>query len=348
MSVFDELREVLLEKLRKGEDPFPEIIGNLKAKHDALSCLIAGRHFLILGPAGVGKTTLAKSIAKLLPPIKVPKGVPYWLDKDSPFIDEETRKKFDEAEEWEEIPGYRRFVRIQGSPDLTPEDLVGTIDPAKALREGINPRTFIPGKLFRANHGVLFFDELNRAPPKIQNLLLQVLEEGYVSLGPFDIEVPTDFIFIATMNPQEYQGVYEVSEALLDRLDLVRMDYPETLEIEKEIVLRKGKKLAKFPDKLLRLMIQIIRDLRKDENLEVKPSPRAVIGLYERAQANALIRGSEEVEWVDIEEALLSVLGSRIRLKPNIAIKKSPIEYLKEKLENLKPEEAKEESKKKV
>ena len=328
MAIFDELRKTLLEKLSRGEDPFPEIIGNTKAKHDALSCLIAGRHFLILGSAGVGKTTLAKSIAKLLPPIRVPKGVPYWLDKDSPFASEEIRKKW-ESGEFELIPGHKRFVRIQGSPDLTPEDLVGTIDPAKALKEGINPKTFIPGKLFRANHGVLFFDELNRAPPKIQNLLLQVLEEGYVSLGPFDIEVPTDFIFIATMNPQEYQGVYEVSEALLDRLDLVRMDYPETLEIEKEIVLRKGKKLAMFPDKLLTLMIQIVRNLRKDENLEVKPSPRAVIGLYERAQANALIRGSSQVEWIDIEEALLSVLGSRIRLKPNIAIKKSPIDYLK-------------------
>lgn len=345
MSIFDELRKVLLEKLAKGEDPFPEIIGNEKAKFDTLSCLIAGRHFLILGPAGVGKTTLAKSIAKLLPPIKVPKGLPYWLDVNSPFISDELREKIKSTKEYEVVPGYKRFVRIQGSPDLTPEDLVGTIDPARALKGGISPKTFIPGKLFRANNGILFFDEINRAPPKIQNLLLQVLEEGYVSLGPFDIEVPTNFIFIATMNPQEYQGVYEVSEALLDRLDLVRMDYPETLEIEKEIVKRKGKKLAKFPEDLLTKMIEIVRNLRKDENLEIKPSPRAVIGLYERAQANALIRGSNVVEWEDIKEALLSVLGSRIRLKPNIAIKKSPVEYLEEKLEKELPEET---SKKKL
>ncbi|AAR39246.1 NEQ401 [Nanoarchaeum equitans Kin4-M] len=323
MSIFKELSDSLKQYLKEGKDPFPDIIGNKKAKEDVISCLLSGRHFLIIGPPGIGKTTLAKSIAKILPPIETDIE-PYWLEG-TPFPTKKTKKK--------KIEGIKRFVRIQGSPDLNPEDIVGTIDPTKALKYGISIESFVPGKIFRANRGVLFFDEINRAPPKIQNLLLQALEEGYVSLGPFDIDVPTDFIFIATMNPKEYEGTTELSEALMDRLDIIYLDYPETLEIEKQIVLEKGKKLVLFPDELLEKMLSFIRELRNDENLEIKPSPRASIGIYERAQAYALIRNSKKVEWQDIERAFLSVLPSRIKLKPHVAIKMDEQQYIKQLLD---------------
>ena len=59
------------------------------------------------------------------------------------------------------ISGVDRFVRVQGSPDLTAEDLIGDIDPAKAIEHGpLSVEAFTPGKIFKANNGVLFFDEL--------------------------------------------------------------------------------------------------------------------------------------------------------------------------------------------
>ena len=70
------------------------------------------------------------------------------------------------------ITGHDRFIRIQGSPDLTVEDILGDIDPIKALKFGaMSIEAFTPGKIFKANNGVLFFDELNRCPQKLQNAL---------------------------------------------------------------------------------------------------------------------------------------------------------------------------------
>ena len=131
-----ELQKKLLEK-----EPFTDIIGQDNVKSAVKSALLADRHIIFVGPPGIGKTTLAKNIAKL-------------LGKNTPFI------------------------RVQGSPDLTVEDLLGDIDPVKALKFGpLSIEAFTKGKIFKADKGILFFDELNRCPEKVQNALLQVLEE---------------------------------------------------------------------------------------------------------------------------------------------------------------------------
>ncbi len=327
------LREILLSYLRQGKDPFPDIIGQKEAKEQLISSLLAGRHVIIVGPPGIGKTTLAKSVAKLLPKIKVPRGVPYWMDPIFPFVPEEIKKKW-ETGPFEEIPGIKRFVRVQGSPDLTVEDLIGDIDPMKALKYGIlSPQAFIPGKIFRAHKGVLFFDEINRAPPKVQNALLQVLEEGTVTIGSFEIEIPVDFILIATMNPEDFAGTERLSDVLLDRFDIIYMTYP-SLEEEIQIVKTKGKNLGvEFPESLLYLVVKFIQELREDEKLEKKPSVRATLGIYEKAQAFALMNNRKKVELKDIEKALLSVLPHRIRLKPSYRFETDIKEYIKKKWE---------------
>ena len=136
----NELKNALLE-----EDPFTDILGQDKVKKSVKSALLSDRHIIIVGAPGIGKTTLAKNIAKLLP---------------------------------QKGKGKIPFVRIQGSPDLTVEDLLGDIDPIKALKFGpLSLEAFTKGKIFKADKGILFFDELNRCPEKLQNALLQVLEE---------------------------------------------------------------------------------------------------------------------------------------------------------------------------
>src|SRR3989338_2344831 len=136
-----ELNKALLEE----KDPFTDIIGQYEVKKAVKSALLADRHIILIGSPGIGKTTLiclsASNEAKLL---------------------------------GKKIP----FVRIQGSPDLTVEDLLGDIDPVKALKYGpLSIEAFTKGKIFKADKGILFFDELNRCPEKVQNALLQVLEE---------------------------------------------------------------------------------------------------------------------------------------------------------------------------
>ncbi len=327
-SVHEEVKKVLLEKIKKGKDPFPEIIGQEDAKRQIISSLIAGRNIVIVGPPGTGKTTIARLIANLLPPIKFPKDVPFWAYPEFPFTLEEYKERW-KTGPFIELRGEDRFIRVQGSYDLTIEDLIGDIDPARAMKYGIRSvESFVPGKIFRAHKGVLFFDEVNRAPPKVQNALLQLLEERRITIGPHEFEIPIDFIFIGTMNPEDYSGVERLSDVFLDRFDVIYMNYPENVENEKKIVLLKGKKLVKFPEKLLELFVEYIQSLRNDNRLDKKPSVRTSIGIYEKAQALALIDNKTEVELQHIYEALLSVLPHRIRLKPSVKLEMSEREFV--------------------
>jgi len=289
-----ELDKLLLEE----KNPFTEIMGQDKVKEAIKSALLSDRHIILVGPPGIGKTTLAKNIAHL-------------LGKKSPF------------------------VRVQGSPDLTVEDLLGDIDPVKALKYGpLSLEAFTKGKIFKADKGILFFDELNRCPEKVQNALLQVLEEKKATIGSYDVDFDIDFIFIGTMNPED-TSTEKLSDVLLDRFDLIYMHYPESTSIEQDIVINKGKKIDNIhtSDKLLELMVFFVRLLREDKNLEKKPSVRASLGLYERSQSNALLNRRKSVTFNDIKNVVISVLAHRIRLKPSIKYLQSPEAYIKEQFE---------------
>lgn len=282
------------------------VYGQEESLKQIKSALLMDRHLIMVGPPGIGKTTIAKAILRALP------------GEDTPY------------------------VRVQGSPDLTAEDLLGDIDPLKALEHGpTSPEAFTPGKIFKADGGVLFFDEVNRCSEKLQNALLQALEEGIATIGAYDVDLDADFVFIGTMNPEE-SATKPLSDVFLDRFDLVYMDAPKKMSTELKIVREKGKKICGYPEALLTGTVSFIRDLRNNEDLEKHPSVRATIGVYERSQSNAFLEGREEVTGEDIEEALISVLAHRIRLKPSIRYLSEPEDFLREEfskhLENLEGE----------
>ncbi len=292
------ITQELTKNLLQEKDSFPDIIGQDNVKQAVKSALLSDRHIILVGPPGIGKTTLAKNIAKI-------------LGKKPPF------------------------VRVQGSPDLTVEDLLGDIDPIKALKYGpLSIEAFTKGKIFKADKGILFFDELNRCPEKVQNALLQVLEEKKATIGSYDVDFDIDFIFVGTENPED-TSTEKLSDVLLDRFDLIYMHYPETTEIEKEIILKKGKKIdnVNVTEKLLELMIYFVRLLREDKNLEKKPSVRASLGLYERSQSNALLNNRKNVTFEDLKAIVVSVLAHRIRLKPSIKYLQAPEKYVAEQFE---------------
>ncbi|MEK6874401.1 MAG: ATP-binding protein [Nanoarchaeota archaeon] len=306
------------------QQPLNDILGQEKAKQQLKSALLVKRHIIICGPPGIGKTTIAKNISQLLPQLAL-NDCPYHCDPKTPMCPSciTTKTKLKTFE------GLDRFIRIQGSPDLTAEDLLGDIDPIKALSHGpLSIQAFTPGKIFKANQGILFFDELNRCPEKIQNALLQVLEEGRATLGAYSVEIPADFIFIGTMNPDD-SSTEKLSDVFLDRFDIIEMSYPETLDIETKIVLTKGKLLdIEFPVSLLAWAIMFVRELRESKDVEKKPSVRASIGLYERGQAHALLCGKKRVEHEDIQDVIISVIAHRITLKPSVRYVQSVEEFV--------------------
>ncbi len=243
------------------------------------------------------------------------------------------------------------FRRIQFVPDLLPSDVTGTY----VLRDG--SFEFYRGPVFTE---ILLADEINRAPPKTQAALLQAMQEREVTVLGVTHKLPELFTVIATMNPVEYEGVYPLSEAQVDRfLAKIRLDYPsveETVEIidrswlaeemplspvasrEDVAAARRAVRGVTLDPNIKLYIALIVQETRRHPLVRLGASPRGAIALARLARALALIEGRSYVIPDDVKEAAHAALDHRIILKPEARISGvEPEKVVDEALERVEP-----------
>ncbi|MEG3846822.1 MoxR family ATPase [Microcoleus sp. herbarium19] len=265
------------------------IVGKADAIRLVIVAVLSGGHALLEDVPGVGKTLLAKSLAR-------------------------------------SIDG--KFQRIQCTPDLLPTDITGT--------NIWNPSTgkfeFLPGPVF-AN--VLLADEINRATPRTQSALLEVMEEKQVTVDGVSRNVPAPFFVIATQNPIEYQGTFPLPEAQMDRFTLsLTLGYPAQSEelqmlsrlsdsfaiedlqpcisLEEVQELRRMCAAVKVEASLKQYIVDLVRSTREDEEITLGVSPRGAVALYRASQALAFMDGRDYATPDDVKYLATHVLSHRL------------------------------------
>ena len=237
-----------------------------------------------------------------------------------------------------------QFKRVQFTIDLLPSDILGS--------EVLNPRdqtfTVQKGPIF--TH-LLLADEINRAAPKVQSALLEAMQERKVTIGGQGLPLPAPFLVIATQNPVEQSGTFELPEAQLDRFMLChRLHYPKREEEEDILkrMLRMGLKREKegaipqtafdtvseespatlseltkvmeevqkvhVSDVFLKHCVDLVGQTREHPDLELGASPRASMALVQAARARALIHQREYVVPEDLFALAEDVILHRVRL----------------------------------
>ena len=230
------------------------------------------------------------------------------------------------------------FVRIQFTPDLLPADLVGTT--IYNAREA--EFTVRKGPVF-AN--VVLADEINRAPAKVQSALLEAMQERQVSIGGVTFPLDEPFMVLATQNPIEQEGTYQLPEAQLDRFILKAVvGYPTRQEerrilerniagapvevrrvVTPEMVLdaRAAVREARIEDRLMDYILNLVAATREPRRYRLDAlagliafggSPRATISLALAAQGFAFIQGRGYVTPEDVKEIAADVLRHRLVL----------------------------------
>ena len=225
------------------------------------------------------------------------------------------------------------FKRIQFTPDITPSDITGF----SIVNFKTGELEYRPGMIMSQ---IILADEINRTSPKTQSSLLEVMEEGQVSVDGTTYAMPQPFIVLATQNPVDFVGTYPLPEAQLDRFFMrVSIGYP-TVEEEADILERytSGKKPMEelrpicTSGDILRLQQEVekvyaakeIRSYisniaaasRKSGALQWGISTRAAISLLRAAQAYALLDGRDFVKPEDVQKMAEPVLAHRLVLSP--------------------------------
>ena len=222
------------------------------------------------------------------------------------------------------------YSRIQFTPDLLPSDILGV----SIYNQRDMSFEFRKGPVF-AN--IVLADEINRTSPKTQAALLEVMEEFQVSEGTQSYRLEMPFFVMATQNPIEYEGTFNLPEAQLDRFMMrIKIGYPsqtdevsilrnfrEEIPIEKinpvasvedVLMLQQKTRQVKVSEEIYKYIVDIVKETRESKLFTLGASPRASIALMRVSQATALMKGRTYVIPEDVKENAGMVLAHRLIL----------------------------------
>jgi len=279
------------------------IVGKREVIEYTIITLLAGGHLLLEDVPGVGKTTLAKSLAQTID---------------------------------------CGFTRIQFTPDTLPSDVTGL----SIYNMQTGQFEYSKGAIM---NNIILADEINRTSPKTQASLLEAMEERQVTVDGITYPLPKPFMVIATQNPVDFLGTYNLPEAQLDRFMIkISIGYPsvtdEQLMADRFLGKKLTRKLEPIADKetiikmqeevedimvnrdLINYITRFIQETRKDGNIALGASPRASLALIRAAQARAYTRGRTYCIPDDILDLIVPVIAHRIILSPEARLSKTGTE----------------------
>lgn len=227
------------------------------------------------------------------------------------------------------------FTRAQFTPDLLPSDLTGSF----LFDQKRGEFSFRPGPLFT---GLLLADEVNRTPPKTQAALLEAMQERQVTVEGTTFPLPQPFHVIATANPAEYEGTYQLPEAQLDRF-LLRLSfgYPSADQEWEVLARRIGRRQeeqvvpqvadatrlraaqlavenVEVEESVGRYCVALAAATREHEAVAVGASPRGSLALVTAARGLAVVRGRDYVTPEDVKHVAVAALAHRLSIRPEL------------------------------
>src|SRR5438093_3885081 len=251
LAIKEEMRKNLADKIRKGEELFPGIVGYEESVLPQIeNAVISQQDVILLGERGQAKTRIARSLINLLDDeVAIVAGSEINDSACEPlsrYAVERIEAEGDDTEiTW--IPRDRRYGEKLATPDTTIADLIGEVDPIK-VAEGrylSDELTIHYGMLPRTNRGIFCINELPDLAERIQVGLLNIMEERDVQIRGYKIRLPLDIFMVASANPEDYTNRGRIITPIKDRLgSQVRCHYPKDLEDEIKIMEQEAQKLS--------------------------------------------------------------------------------------------------------
>lgn len=236
------------------------------------------------------------------------------------------------------------FTRIQFTPDTLPGDVTGL----SIYNMQTGKFEYSKGAIM---NNIILADEINRTSPKTQASLLEAMEERQVTVDGITYPLENPFMVIATQNPIDYLGTYNLPEAQLDRFMMkISIGYPQVGDekvmaerfLSKElkqklepvvdgntiILMQQEVEKVKVNQDLITFVTRLVQETRKDSNIILGASPRATLALLRASQAQAYLEGRNYVIPDDIMKLINPVLAHRIILAPEAKLSQTKVEKI--------------------